>query len=116
MLDTASKDDDRLSSLDAPAITLEVAGASQMAIPLQELQPQKSRNSIEVLTGASADAMPVPTDLPPIDKRGFLTLLAQDVSRYAFARFETCWIRQADIKFRIVPGTLEAVNSLSIYS
>lgn len=56
----------------------------EAAIQLQDLRQQKSNGSqINALPGPAADVDPTPSlELPPIDKRGFLTLLAQHVSRY----------------------------------
>ena len=64
--------------------TLEVTADAPANIPLQELQPSKTGQDHQDNEEASSHtAQPVePTpDLPPIDKRGFLTLLFQHVSR-----------------------------------
>lgn len=65
--------------------TAEVTGQPQAVMPLQELQPFKAvENATDVQdtppTTVVQIAASVP-DLPPIDKRGFLTLLLQHVSR-----------------------------------
>lgn len=69
-----------------PAVTSEVMEAKQdpQVAPSPELQAQKTATDPEnaVATYPPPTAEVAVTELPAIDKRGFLTLLAQHVSRY----------------------------------
>lgn len=64
--------------------TVEVTSECHAAIPLQEFKPFQGAEDIaerqDTVSPVVQVAASVP-DLPPIDKRGFLTLLLQHVSR-----------------------------------
>jgi hypothetical protein len=66
------------------------AEASAVIIPMQDLQhAHTSTLDDNVITDTSAvPTVPTP-DLPPIDKRGFLTLLAQHVSRCVYFKLKS---------------------------
>lgn len=70
--------------LEALNVTLEVSAsvsATRAAIPLEDLQARKNDPSDEVQVSSAPEATSTAPDLPPIDKRGFLTLFAQHLSR-----------------------------------
>lgn len=69
---------------EASGITSEVSvdASAQGAIPLQDLQAQSTDADNKIQDANISASTPAQPELPPIDKRGFLTLLAQHVSRY----------------------------------
>jgi len=115
MIDIASKVDGGPVSPEQSAKTSEVIASGGVAIPLQELQVQKSTIQDKDTVLQPVNTTPASPDLPPIDKRGFLTLLAQHVSRYALSiAINPLWPRL--MTCTSVPGTLEAANLLSTSS